>query len=163
MNSKVRYLTVLKQRFFLRSAALLLLTALSWPLFVEPGLAAESATAHQLSCTPKTFTRVESLNIEVGVSHPGELAIVRPDGEYFFIAQRVLGNSTVKAIPSDIFSNIVALKISPQTFVAHRWRTGAPDYELVFNELGTYKVILGEPLESDIEGTAQACEVTLVK
>lgn len=147
----------------MRSAALLLLTALCWQLFVEPGLAAESAKAHQLSCSPKAFTRDESLTIEMGISHPGELAIIRPDGEYFFIAQRVFGNLTVKAIPSEIFRNIVALKISPKTFVAHRWRTGTADYELIFNSVGTYKIILGEPLESDIEGTVKSCEVTLTK
>jgi hypothetical protein len=103
------------------------------------------------------------LNIEMGGTHPGELAIVRPDGAYFFIAQRVLGNSTVKAIPSDLFRNIVALKISPKTFAAHRWQAGASDYELVFNGVGVYKVILGEPLESDVEGNTQVCEVTLTK
>ncbi len=153
---------VLKQRFSLRSAALLLAMS-CWSVFVELGHAAEPATTHQLKCSPKTFTRDDLLNIEIGVSHPGELAIVRPDGEYFFIAQRVLGNSTIKAIPSDIFRNIVALQISPKTFVAHRWRTGAPDYELVFNGIGTYKVILGEPLESDIESNTQVCEFTLTK
>lgn len=152
----------LKQRFSPRSAALLLAISCG-SVFVEPGHAAEPAIPHQLTCNPKALTLGDPLNIEMGVSHPGELAIVRPDGEYFFIAQRALGNSAVKAIPSDIFRNIVALRISPKTFVAHRWRTGAPDYELVFNGAGTYKVILGEPLESDIESNTQVCEVTVTK
>lgn len=153
---------VLKRRFYPQSAALFL-ALVSWSACVELGYAAELAMTHQLRCSPKVFTRDDLLSIEMGISHPGELAIVRPDGEYFFIAQRVLGNSPIKAIPSDLFRNIVALQISPKTFVAHRWRTGAPNYELVFNEAGTYKVILGEPLESDTESSTQVCEVTVTK
>jgi hypothetical protein len=96
-------------------------------------------------------------------THPGELAIVRPDGEYFFVAQRVLGSTRVNAIPSEIFRGILALQLLPKTFVAHRWRAGAPDFELVFSMAGKYKVILGEPLESNIASKTEDCEVILTK
>jgi len=97
------------------------------------------------------------------VPHPDELAIVRPDGEFFLIAERSWVHSTGKAIPGDIFRNIVAFKISPKTFVAHRERVGTPDYELVFSKVGIYKVLLVDPLFADIEIKTRICEVTLTK
>jgi len=142
MNNKISYSLVLKKRFSCRGVAFILAIS-CWSVFGGLVHAAESATTHQLKCSPKTFTRGDLLNIEMGVPHPDELAIVRPDGEFFFIAERVLGNWPVRAIPSDIFRGIVALRISPKTLMAHRFRKGTPDYEMVFNKVGTYKVILG--------------------
>ena len=121
------------------------------------------AVAEKLTCSPEALTDDVVLNIDMKVPHAGELAIVRPDGEYFFVAQRVQGQTPVRAIPSDIFRNILTLRISPKTFVAHRWRKDAPDYELVFTQPGTYKIILGEPLESDVGIVKQVCEISLVK
>jgi len=146
MNTKERYSIGLKQRFLFRSVALLLVIFCG-SVFVELGQAAESLAAHQIRCSPKSFTRDEFLNIEMGIPHSGKLSITRPDGKVFFIAHRVLGSVIIKAIPSELFRSVVTLKISPKTFVAHRWEVNAPNYELVFNKIGTYKMILGEAME----------------
>ena len=156
-------LQLARQRWFAQSAAVLLFLAYCLSSIIRISYGATTTLSHEFKCTPQVLAPGEPFNIELGVSHPGELAIVRPDGEYFFIAQRVLGNSIVKAIPSEIFRNILALRIIPSTFVAHKWRAGAPDYELVFNMAGKYKVILGESLESNIAGETQVCEVTFRK
>ena len=127
------------------------------------GYASLPVVAEKLTCSPEALTDDVVLNIDMKVPHAGELAIVRPDSEYFFVAQRVQGQTPLRAIPSDIFRNILTLRISPKTFVAHRWRKGAPDYELVFTQPGTYKIILGEPLESDVGIGKQVCEISFVK
>jgi hypothetical protein len=122
-----------------------------------------AAVPSKLRCSPKVLNDTDVLNIDMDVRHAGELAIVRPDGEYFFVAQRFEGKATVRAIPSDIFRGIRTLRISPKTFVAHRWREGAPDYELVFTQSGTYKIILGEPLETDVGIGQEVCEISFLK
>lgn len=110
------------------------------------------------TCNPKTVTADHFLTITPGMPHAGELAIVNPKGEFFFIAQRDLAGS----IPSNVFKGIATLQIHVGTFMAHRWRAGAPDYEVVFSEPGTYKLLLGDALESDA-GTHQTCEIVFKK
>jgi hypothetical protein len=152
-----------KKQYFVVGGFALLLTLFYNLALVGVGYAAKPIIPHRLTCSPKVVTLDDLLTIEMGVVHAGEFAIIRPDGGYFFVAQREIGSPMVRAIPSDVFRNIVAMKILPRTFVAHLARAGAPDYEPVFNKPGIYKFILGEPLESDVAIDKQVCEVTLVK
>lgn len=130
--------------------------------FIGTGFAAD-ADEGSMKCGPRSIAPGQSLRIDMPSRHAGELAIVAPDGDYFFVAQRDVESSNASAIPSNLFEGISSLTISVDSFVAHRWRAGAVAYEPVFDKPGTYKVILGEPIESDATGNLQVCEVTFRK
>ena len=97
----------------------------------------------------------------MGSPHAGELAVVRPDKEFFFIAYKIPYESSPlrTVLPNETFKTIVAILISPKTFKAHHWRVGKNEYELVFDQPGEYTFLLGEALESDAGGDVQVCRV----
>lgn len=114
-----------------------------------------------LQCSPDKLSRNDVLVLKFGARHESELAVVRPDKEYFFVAQRRLARGArADGIPSEMFSGISELHIVPDTFRARRWRSGVIDSERLFDRPGKYVFLLGENLESEHEGV-QSCEVTL--
>lgn len=132
-------------------------------VFARVGSAADSAGSRSMKCEPRSIVPGQSLRIDMPSPHAGELAVVAPDGDYFFIAQRDMESSEALVIPSELFRGISVLAVSVDSFVARRWRAGAAASELVFDKPGTYKVVLGEPVESDAGGNVQVCEVIFKK
>ena len=125
----------------------------------------QASLAEQFSCSPAMVGPNDTLTLSWGVPHPAELAVVRPDRDVFFIAQRRLSNSPAsskaKGISAEAFAGLASMSIVPSAFQAQRWRVGAPDHEPVFTAPGKYTFILGNSLESDDGSGAQRCEVTL--
>lgn len=144
--------------------------AVSWVIAANgPGLSAsgdvQASPAKQFSCSPAMLGPNDTLTLSWGVPHPAELAVVRPDRDVFFIAQRRLSNSPAsskaKSISAEAFAGLASMSIVPSAFQAQRWRVGAPDHEPVFTAPGKYTFMLGNSLESDDGSGAQRCEVTL--
>ncbi|MEE8453648.1 MAG: hypothetical protein V3R90_02615, partial [Limibaculum sp.] len=113
-------------------------------------------------CTPSILSKTQVLEIYMGPTHAGELAVIAPDKEFFFIAYTLPDRQSQlrPILPSGIFKTIVAINLSPQTFVAHRWREGITKYEKVFNQPGEYTFILGDRLETDATDGVEICKVT---
>jgi hypothetical protein len=116
-----------------------------------------TAAAGALKCSPETIGKGQILRIQLGRAHPSELAIMRPDGGFFFLAQKSLGVN-VHAIPSEIFIGMTSLELEVDSLMAHRWEIDSVGYERVFTDKGRYKLILGETLESDLEPYL-SCEI----
>ena len=115
-------------------------------------------------CTPSILSKTQVLEIYMGPAHAGEMAVIAPDKEFFFIAYTLpdIQSQLRPILPSGIFKTIVAIKLSPDTFVAHRWREGVTKYEKVFDQPGEYTFILGDRLETDAADGVEICKVTYI-
>lgn len=102
-----------------------------------------------------------SITLTFKVPHPAELAVVRPDKEFFFIAQRHLGGQPTRTISSELFAGVESIKINTRSFQAQPWRADAKGYERVFTTPGKYVFVMANELESDDADSQQRCEVTL--
>lgn len=113
-------------------------------------------------CTPAQVKMGGKLTLTFTVPHPQELAVVRPDGTYFFIAQRRLGGAKQSSgMPSHLFAGMSNLVIVPSAFRAQRWSQNAPESEPVFGSPGRYKFLLSNELESEFTDMTATCFVTV--
>ena len=117
--------------------------------------------AQEFKCSPADVSRRGTLTLEWRMPHPVEMAVIRPDKEFFFIAQRRLSSSQSKSMPAEVFAGIQSMQIIPALFQAQRWRAGAPDLESVFAMPGRYRFLVGNNLESERDASTLSCEINL--
>lgn len=132
-------------------------------------VAAPRAAQAKLRCTPQRLRRGDTLTLSMQSSHGGYLAIVNPEGKYFFITSNDEGarafekNAGVSPfISATDFSRMRQLRLSTTG-------TKAIDYEspqetrraeAVFRQSGWYKVLIGDTsFERDEPSPEALCRV----
>lgn len=116
----------------------------------------------RIACRPSVLNLDDILQLDFGRDHPEELAVIAPDGAYFFIARRRLdGEPFPLGIPSRVFKGIKTMSLEVQTFEAARAQKGAPTSERVFTRPGRYRFLMADRLESEEVDWVQTCHVEL--
>ena len=136
--------------------------------FVSDVLSSESETDKQIGegkiiCYPRIVSIDDQISIEMNENHPSEFAVVRPDGEFFFISYKKYDvNSVLRSpIENSLFLSLVSFRFSLSRFVGHRWREGTKEYENIFDQRGIYTFLLGDNLETDTLDNTFRCEIEL--
>lgn len=130
---------------------------------VEASAAGPATRRGKLECSPSKLARHDVLTLKFGMPHAAELAVIRPDRAYFFIAQRrLVGGPVASGMPSELFAGLAETKIVPAQFSARMWHVKATMPEPVFTAPGTYKFVMADRLESEDTEIQQVCEVTLI-
>ena len=136
-----------------------------------PVAAARTARAPQakIRCTPRRLRRGDTLTLSMQAGHGGYLAIVNPDGKYFFITSNDEGARTFEKnagvspfLSVADFSRMRQLRLSTAD-------TKAIDYEgsqetrraeAVFRRAGWYKVLISDTsFERDEPSPEAQCSV----
>lgn len=122
---------------------------------------ADGTIRSRLLCSPSRLSRSGVLTLRFASPHAAELAVVRPDRNFFFIAQRRLpGSQMATGMPSEVFAGVVELKIQPGAFTATKWHVNAKEPEPVFTTPGKYRFVLADRIESE-DPEAQHCDVLI--
>ncbi len=115
------------------------------------------AASPSLVCRPAILRPGEVLRLEMGAPHGGELSIITPGGDYFLVAYRRLSSDALDPrISPERFRSLATFEL-PAGFEAYHYRAGVTDYEPVFREPGTYEVITGDALRSDMATSVARC------
>ncbi|HEV7904860.1 MAG TPA: hypothetical protein VGO96_13545 [Pyrinomonadaceae bacterium] len=135
------------------------------------GAAARTARAPQaqLRCTPRRLRRGDTLTLSMQAGHGGYLAIVNPDGKYFFLTSADEGarafekNAGVSPfISATDFSRMRQLRLSTADTKAidYEGSQEARRAETVFRQVGWYKVLISDTsLERDEPSPEGQCKV----
>ena len=112
-----------------------------------------------LLCEPRELTLGQELTLRLGKQHPSELAITRDaDGKYFFLV------SKSDALTSPQLMTAPAFKTTRDVVLPGRLQAITGTYgerpTVVFDRVGTYRVLLSNALESEEGGFF--CEVKVV-
>ena len=126
-------------------ASALLTAALVTPADAQLGLRSDSA----LSCEPDTLFRGDTLRLEMATPHGGQLAVIDPDGTYFFLIYQRPMPEKPSLMPADEFVGRELLLIPTAETTAAPWVSGRERNELVFTRPGRYTVLLADNLETD--------------
>jgi hypothetical protein len=121
--------------------------------------AAQSKQTQMLSCSPRILTSGSKLTLRFKLPHPVELAIVAPDGTWFFLVNEDPGQKFL--VDTDSFRKLSRLELPVATAIARPFIYGREAEERIFQKPGVYQVILGENLETDADVPDYRCQVTL--
>ena len=120
-----------------------------------------SAEYQAIECIPDTLVGGEKLTLVMQRPHGGDLAIVNPQGRYFYLsnsrAPQEGGMHTV--LESEVFEQLDEYTIDTYQLKAIPFVHGATEEETVFSEPGKYEVRMGENLETTGEVPAYTCIV----
>ena len=137
-----------------------LLTALLVsPSGAQQGLQSDSA----LTCSPDTLYEGDTLRLRMSTPHGGQLAIIDPDGTYFFVVYYRPMPEEPSLMPTDEFATRDSLLIATAETKAAPWVSGREQNELIFTVSGRYTALLAHNLETDApQYPLYRCGVTYV-
>jgi hypothetical protein len=109
-----------------------------------------------LSCSPSILTETSTLTLRFKLPHPAELAIVAPDGTYFFLALDDEG----ALMDTESFGKLSKLDLPVATAMARPFIYGRDEDERIFQKPGVYEIRLSDNLETDAPIPIYQCRVT---
>lgn len=117
--------------------------------------------AKEFVCSPENLASGDVLRLEFPIPHGQELAIVDPEGTFFFVAYKNLDTRSPlrPRISSQEFAKLSFLEFAVDTLTAHPWVARATQYRRVFSVSGDYVIRVGDVLESDASHVLE-CTVT---
>jgi hypothetical protein len=104
-----------------------------------------------LHCDPQVLRPGDTLAIEMRIPHPLELAIVAPDGAYYYL--QAADDSVPSQLSANEFAELAVVHIDVDSATGIQWVNGKPTKRRIFEILGEYEVILAENLETEPENT----------
>jgi hypothetical protein len=101
-------------------------------------------------CVPAKLKVGDKLVLAMQTPHGGDLALRTPKGDFFFLVFRpsTPAEAAQSLVPWDTFKTMAKLTIPIGTLKLVPWATNAPA-RFVFDEPGTYLVLMDENLEGD--------------
>lgn len=94
----------------------------------------------------------DTLTIKFKVPHPKDLAILDPDGNFFFLVYAGSQDGLKPLIDYETFGTLDKLDIVPSETKANPWNASIHENRIVFAKAGSYEIRLSENLETD-DGT----------
>ena len=119
-------------------------------------------------CSPLKLYQGETLTIALPVPHGSDLAVVGPDGTYFFLAfsQPDKGSPVQPVLHEKTFRNMTQVKLLTTEAKGVPWieqNTLSGASEMIFTKTGRYRVLLSEALETEDPIIEASCEVDYLK
>lgn len=113
-----------------------------------------------LRCSPSVLRNSDTLTLSFSMPHPSELAVVGPDGTYFFLIFEPDNSSTLRKplYLKTVFREMRYLKLKVSEARGSPWVAGREASELLFTKSGTYEFRLTETLETE-DLPVYACKV----
>jgi hypothetical protein len=107
--------------------------------------------SENMLCTPVTVHTKDELQIDLPQNHGGDMAIVSPSGEYFFLAfaSEDPASKVTPIIPSATFKEMkrVQLKVSEAKGIS--WSEESPAPKGIFTKTGVYRILVSDALETE--------------
>jgi hypothetical protein len=130
----------------------------------QPRIDTTHSPLEALTCTPKTLHSGDTITLRMRTPHGGYLAVVQPDGTFYFIVYPQLGDPTRRfsKIPSDTFKKMPLLLLPSDLRAAPRVYGRDTLLEPVFSKVGSYQIHLGENLESDYAPPVSKCRIRVL-
>lgn len=118
----------------------------------------------RLSCAPQKLFRGDSLRLTMSVPHGGDLAVVAPGGDYFFLSfwQPDKTDARQPLFDWEAFKSRRQLTLDTARLKTKPYIAGRDEPELVFTKTGWYRVRLSENLETDDGTPVSECRVYYV-
>lgn len=122
--------------------------------------AAESAkawavkpTRNDLGCSPSTVRSDSTLVLRMETPHGASLYIGAPDGTLYLVVFHGQGQPDRAArrslMPPETFAQMKELRVKVGTLTGGAWVFGRDTNEVVFRDRGTYRVRVGNDMETD--------------
>jgi len=125
--------------------------------------APQSRREKSLSCQPTVIVPGGKLTLHFAMPHPAELAVVAPDGTYFFPVYdpdtSAPGLRPLVDKPS--FRPMSDLQLDVSGATGSPWVSGRTSNEPIFRLPGKYRFVLTDILETDAAENVSRCMVTL--
>lgn len=115
-----------------------------------------------LRCSPSTLHGDAKLLLRFGMPHPDELAIIAPDGTYFFLVYDTSlprPDSMHPLMTKEQFGRLDRLELDPRTAKASPFVHERNESELIFGKAGAYVVRIADSLETDAAVESHDCTV----
>jgi hypothetical protein len=113
--------------------------------------AGSTGVSGPLHCDPQVLRPGDTLAIEMRVPHPLELAIVAPDGAYYYL--QAADDSVPSRLSANEFAELAVVHIDVDSATGIQWVNGKPTKSRIFEIVGEYEVILAENIETEPENT----------
>lgn len=117
----------------------------------EPQLVSDSSQMQILNLTD-TLYKGDTLKIKFKVPHFKDLAITTPKNKFYFVVYNQSEEEQPSLVDWNGFANRKTIQIITDQTKANSWDTNIKTNQIIFNETGTYQVLLSENLETD-DGT----------
>jgi len=113
-------------------------------------LSAPSFASGAFKCLPTKLKVGDKLVLTMQTPHGGDLGLRTPKGDFFFLVfwPSTPAEAAQSLVPWETFKTMATLTIPIGTLKLVPWATNAPA-RFVFDEPGTYYVLMDENLESD--------------
>jgi hypothetical protein len=120
------------------------------------------SSAPPLSCEPKKLRPGDTLILQFRLPHPKELAIRAPGNVWYFLVYEPDKNTPQPAVDKAAFAQMREMRLPVRTAEGTPWAAGKTKNGRIFQQSGTYEVVLTDNLES--EGVpAFRCRITFAK
>jgi hypothetical protein len=120
-------------------------------------------TAHNLTCEPAELRTGDTLTLRLTLPHGRSLHVLSPDRTPFIVIFHGEGQpdraQRRSLVPPDSFARMTQLTLDTRTTRAGAWVFGRDTNETLFRAPGTYRMIVGDDLETDGPSYAE-CLVT---
>lgn len=118
----------------------------------------------RLSCAPRKVFRGDSLRLTMSVPHGGDLAVIAPGGDYFFLSfwQPDKTDAQQPIFDWEAFKSRRQLALDTARLKTKPYIAGRDEPELVFTRTGWYRVRLSENLATDDGTPVSECRVYYV-
>ncbi|HEX8692251.1 MAG TPA: hypothetical protein VF746_07525 [Longimicrobium sp.] len=128
------------------------------------GLEGPAPREGALACAPAVLRAGDTLTVRLGRPHPGELAVVAPDGTYFVLASAAVereyaDSAGARLIPAEAFARMDRLALGTRDAAALPYVRGRARNERIFQAAGTYELRLSDNLFTDAGGEVRRCRV----
>lgn len=115
--------------------------------FAELAVVKQPAKTANIYVSPTNLSPGDQLVIKMSLPHPGNLAIVGPDGTVYYLHDP--GSKVFMQLTRD-FSEIKTVKLNINELIAAYWADGEKKHGPVFRVPGKYRVFIADNLE-DVE------------
>lgn len=103
-----------------------------------------------LVVTPKQASKNDTVKLTFPVSHPQNIAIKSPAGEWYTIHGE---SESILLMPDSEFKSATSIQLHLSSVMGTKWVEGRAVNEAVFTEPGSYIIYMADNLETDPENT----------
>ena len=117
-----------------------------------------------LNCAPSVVARDETLMLSLAIPHPGEVAVLAPDGTWYLLVYEPDNGIRVgpPLVDKKEFSKMKELRFVISQAVGVPLVVGHLPIEKIFTKSGVYTILLADSVASDQPQETYRCRVRLV-
>ncbi|HYC52319.1 MAG TPA: hypothetical protein VEB19_14500 [Gemmatimonadaceae bacterium] len=110
-------------------------------------------SAHNVTCEPATVSAEDTLTIRMTRPHGKSFHVLAPDGTPYIVVFHGEGQADRgqrrSLVPPDSFGKLTEITLNTKSARAGVWVFGRDTNEALFRAPGTYRLIVGDDLETD--------------